>query len=238
MFNQSGGLPRDERLRWRGRDYDGAPAAPGAGAAPWFSRPHRGRERDPGFGGHGRGAGPGRPFPFGFGRGLGRGRAMRRGDVRAAILAVLADHPMHGYQVMQELAERSGGAWAPSAGSVYPTLQQLEDEGLVRSEEQDGRRVFTLTDEGRVHASRARDAGAPWPAGRGREAPDLRGLALQVARATMQVNQAGTPKAIEEARRILAATRRDLYRLLADDAPDEGVGDDAPEGEAPEGVAD
>jgi DNA-binding PadR family transcriptional regulator len=77
---------------------------------------------------------------------------VRRGDVRTAILAVLKDEPMHGYQVIRVLEERSGGHWRPSAGSIYPTLQQLEDEGLVRSEEVDGRRTYRLTDEGHAEA--------------------------------------------------------------------------------------
>ena len=92
-------------------------------------------------------------------RGRGRGRA-RRGDIRAAILLVLADRPMHGYEVMTELAERSGGVWRPSPGSVYPTLQQLEDEDLVRSEEIDQKRIFRLTDAGRAESERGRSAGS------------------------------------------------------------------------------
>ena len=107
-----------------------------------------------------RGAAPGPPFGDRFfvwgpggGRRRGRGRA-RRGDIRAAILLVLADRPMHGYEVMTELAERSGGVWRPSPGSVYPTLQQLEDEDLVRSEEVDQKRVFRLTDAGRQESER------------------------------------------------------------------------------------
>src|SRR6476659_4465728 len=92
------------------------------------------------------------PAPFmppwaAAGRGW-RGMKARRGDVRAAILAVLAEQPMNGYQIIQEIAERSGGAWKPSPGSIYPTLQQLEDEGLVRADTDTGRRVFTLTDDG------------------------------------------------------------------------------------------
>jgi DNA-binding PadR family transcriptional regulator len=170
-----------------------------------------------GFERHMRGFGPGRSFAFGLGGVLGRGPAVRRGDVRAAILAVLAERPMHGYQVMQELRERSGGAWAPSAGSVYPTLQQLEDEGLVRSEEQEGRRVFTLTDQGGIDAAKAQQAGAPWEIGRDQAASEIRALAMQVGQAAMQVYQVGTPAAITEARRILVAARRDIYRLLADD---------------------
>ncbi len=177
---------------------------------------------------HRRGRGPGpdrggwqwRAFGPGAGRGMasafGRGPVARRGDVRTAILALLAESPMHGYQVMQELRDRSGGAWAPSAGSIYPTLQQLEDEGLVRVEERDGRRVFTLTEPGRVEATAAKP-GAHWDVNRGREGADLRGLIAQVAQASVQVFQVGSPAAIAEAERILTATRRSLYQLLAGD---------------------
>ena len=124
---------------------------------------------------------------------------------------------MHGYQVMQELRERSGGAWAPSAGSIYPTLQQLEDEGLVQAEERDGRRVFTLTESGRSEAARVTRGGAPWDTERGREAMDYRAVAGQVMQAAMQVAQVGSPAAVERARQLLIATRRDLYGLLATD---------------------
>src|SRR5213079_3522103 len=103
---------------------------------------------------HGRGGwgGPwgGPPFgPRGFGGG--RRRRMRRGDVRAAVLVLLAEEPRNGYGLMQEIERRSDGVWRPSPGSVYPALQQLEDEGLVRSTESDGRRVFELTEAGRAH---------------------------------------------------------------------------------------
>src|SRR3954466_13073051 len=94
------------------------------------------------------------PPPFGSwagGPGFGRGSRARRGDVRAALLVLLADEPRNGYGLMQEIEARSEGAWRPSPGSVYPALQQLEDEGLVRAEESGGRRLFTLTDEGRAY---------------------------------------------------------------------------------------
>jgi hypothetical protein len=98
-------------------------------------------------------------------RGGWRGPKARRGDVRAAILAVLAEQPMNGYQIIQEIAERSGGVWKPSPGSIYPTLQQLEDEGLVTADAATGRRTFTLTDEGRAYvAEHADEVTAPWEA--------------------------------------------------------------------------
>lgn len=148
----------------------------------------------------------------------GRGPAVRRGDVRSAILALLLEQPMHGYQVIQELAQRSGGVWRPSAGSIYPTLQQLEDEGLVRAEESDGRRVFSLTDAGREQAQQGTaHAGRPWDAAAAEESSELRELIFQVGAATMQVAQVGTPEVIGRARQILIETRRGLYRLLAED---------------------
>jgi DNA-binding PadR family transcriptional regulator len=147
--------------------------------------------------------------------GMGRRQQVRRGDVRTAILAVLVDHPMHGYQVMQELTNRSGGAWAPSAGSIYPTLQQLEDEGLVRGEEQDGRRVYSLTDDGRAVAAKASGT-MPWDVG-GADDQDARQVFVQVAQAAMQVYQVGNAAQVAEARRILVNTRRELYGILARD---------------------
>ena len=83
-----------------------------------------------------------------------RGGRMRRGEIRTALLVVLAEAPGHGYEVMQRLEEKSGGVWRPSPGSVYPTLQLLEDEGLVRSTERDGKRFYELTDVGRADATR------------------------------------------------------------------------------------
>ncbi|MGZ6297570.1 MAG: PadR family transcriptional regulator [Candidatus Limnocylindrales bacterium] len=166
----------------------------------------------PGFGGHGAHRGWWR---LGF---IGGGPRVRRGDVRSAILALLAEEPMHGYQIINELETRSGGRWRPSAGSVYPTLQQLEDEGLVRAEERDGRRVFTLTEAGRKAAevSTTRGGAAPWGAADD-DGASLRNLLVQVAAATVQIGQVGSPELTVEARKILTETRRSLYRLLAED---------------------
>src|SRR3954465_14693171 len=99
----------------------------------------------------------------GRGHGHGRGRhRVRRGDVRSAILALLDDRPMHGYEVITELDERTGGRWRPSAGSIYPTLQLLEDEGLVTAEEADGKRVSPLTAAGREAAPARTEGSRPW----------------------------------------------------------------------------
>jgi DNA-binding PadR family transcriptional regulator len=159
-----------------------------------------------------------------FGRRPGGG-SVRRGEIRPLILGVLAIRPMHGYEVIQELEEQSGGRWRPSAGSVYPTLQQLADEGLVTSEEVDGRRTYTLTDEGRGAAAAAPRPDWSDPTGRGL---DLRRPALELVRAAMQVQAVGTAAAQREAERILTDARRSLYRLLADDAPAEEGTDETP----------
>jgi DNA-binding PadR family transcriptional regulator len=196
-----------------------------------------GRRRHGGGHGPGHGFGPG-PFgpggfgPFGFGRGFGpggRGKRARRGDVRAAVLLLLEEEPRNGYQLMQELEERSGGVWRPSPGSIYPALAQLEDEGLVRSDEAAGRRAFQLTDEGRAYIEENREAlGVPWEAVGG-DVPEglfqLRQLMMQLGMATMQVAQAGDEAQTEEARKVLEEARRSLYRILAGDAGDEPSAD-------------
>jgi hypothetical protein len=150
---------------------------------------------------------------------------VRRGAVRDALLRLLAEQPMHGYQLMQELADRTGGRWRPSAGSIYPTLQQLEDEGLIVAREQDGRRVFDLTDAGRAAVS-GLDDDSPWA---GRDAgPNLRGLVRDVSFATMQVARVGSSEATDRAATILTDARRDLYRLLSEDAPETHAETDSP----------
>jgi len=165
----------------------------------------------------------GRLDPFGGGR-----PSVRRGDIRPLILTVLQKEPMHGYQVIQELEAQSGGRWRPSAGSVYPTLQQLEDEGLVKSAEVDGRRVYSLTDEGKSAAAAATTATPRWRDTEGmRDARDIRALAMQLVGAVLQVSKAGSPKARQEAREILIDARRRMYRLLAEDTDDETEGEDA-----------
>jgi DNA-binding PadR family transcriptional regulator len=163
----------------------------------------------------------GRRHGAGFGRGetpfFGRSRA-GRGDIRAAILALLAEQPMHGYQIMRELTDRSGGAWRISPGSVYPTLSQLEDEELVQAEQQGGKRVFSLTEAGAAEAAAV--PSAPWQEV-GADVPpalvELRDLMFQVRSATRQVVQAGSEQQVEAAAELLRETRRRLYRLLADD---------------------
>ena len=175
----------------------------------------------------------GAPPPFGGRRGRGRGSAFgspgsffghgpraNRGDVRAAILALLAEAPMHGYQIISEIAERSGGVWTPSPGSVYPTLQHLEDEDLVTSATADGKKVFSLTDAGRaVNDARPGDR-APWE--EVGEDVDARLLELrdgigQVVNAVRQIARSGTAAQVAAAKQVLGDARRSLYRILAED---------------------
>jgi len=150
---------------------------------------------------------------------------MRRGDVRAALLVLLDEQSHTGYSLMEEIERRSNGAWRPSPGSVYPTLQQLEDEGLIRPEEGEGRTPFTLTEAGKAYVEEHRESlGEPWakPAeGVGEERLELRGLVTQLAAATYQVAAAGDAAQVEKAKELLAQTRRSLYGILADDQPDE-----------------
>src|SRR3954462_12781581 len=185
-----------------------------------------------GPGGHPfRGSGPGGPGPwmgplFGGmpgGPGFGRRRRASRGDVRTAALLLLAEEPRNGYQIMQELEERSEGLWRPSPGSVYPALQQLEDEGLIRSEEADGRRLYHLTDAGQAYVGeRPDDQPAPWEPfsdSRSDQHAETAGLMRDVAMAFVQVLRAGSESQVAEARPLLADTRRSLYRILADGEP-------------------
>jgi DNA-binding PadR family transcriptional regulator len=222
---------REESWRGRGDDEDFG----------WRRHGRRGHARGPGF--------PGRPpFPPGppgpggppmFGawfaepgrRGM-RGPRAKRGDVRAAALALLAEEPMNGYQIIQAISERSDGVWRPSPGSVYPALQQLEDEGLIRAEAAEGgRRAYQLTDEGRAYVEAHPDeVRAPWDVfagAMGDTAREMRSLIGQVAMAAHQVLSAGTEGQVTQARQLLTDTRKALYRLLAadDDETAAGTGD-------------
>ena len=169
--------------------------------------------------------------PFGPPRFGGRGPRVRRGDVRAAILDLLAEgQPWNGYQIIQEIGSRTQGLWRPSAGSVYPALQLLEDEGLISTqaaEATDGRtRTFTLTDQGRAYVEEhAAELRASWDAVTGSvdaSEVQLRDTVKQVMVAVSQVAQAGSPAQIQQAGKILTDTRRALYRILAADSDDAG----------------
>lgn len=143
-----------------------------------------------------------------------------RGDVRAAVLAVLAEQPMHGYQIIHEIEERSGGAWKPSPGSVYPTLQLLADEGLVIAEESGGKKTYSLTDAGRAEFEAGEDRTAPWEAfgthdaGRATALPKA---GAKLAQAAAQVARGGTPDQVAQAVEVLDEARRRLYSILAQD---------------------
>ena len=191
---------------------------------------HRMRMRTRGGPGPGPGAWGGGPFefgmrggPFGPPRFGGRGPRVRRGDVRAAILDLLAEgQPWNGYQIIQEIGARTQGVWRPSAGSVYPALQQLEDEALVRAEAgEDRRRMYTLTEEGRAYVEEhADELKASWDAVTGSlndTEVQLRHTIHQVMVAVSQVAQAGSAAQVQQAGKILADTRRALYRILAAD---------------------
>jgi len=161
--------------------------------------------------------GPGEAGPIHHRRG-GRGRAPR-GDVRAAVLQLLAEAPMHGYQLMQAIAERSGGRWTPSPGAIYPTISQLEDEGLVTVTADAGRKLVALTDAGREHIA-ARHGTSPDPfAGHSAGGPgtDLRGLLEQLHAAARQVARTGSDAQLTAAAAVIADARRSLYLVLADE---------------------
>lgn len=164
-----------------------------------FGRPHRGEH------------------PTHRGMRRGRGRA-QRGDVRAAVLRLLADEPMHGYQLMQAIADRTGGAWRPSPGAIYPTIAQLEDEGLVTIDKDGGRKLVSLTEAGREYlADPANEAADPF-AGRtaGADTPDLRIALRDLQTAVRAVAVSGDEAQIASAYRTLTDARKSLYLLLAD----------------------
>jgi DNA-binding PadR family transcriptional regulator len=154
------------------------------------------------------------------GRGRGRRRASR-GDVRNAVLAVLAEEPQHGYAILGLLAERSGGLWRPSPGSVYPILGQLEDEGLVTAAETEGRRVFSLTEAGRAYVESHREQlTEPWHAiggSRRRGAMSLAESMRSLGGAFREVAHNGTDAQLARAVTVLDEARKSLYRILAED---------------------
>lgn len=211
----------------------------GEGGAPWMAGTGPGRRgghrHGPGFGGFGhgshgghggppgwlRGAFGGHPPFGGFGRFGGSPGRRGRGDVRLAVLGLLADEPMHGYQLIREVARRSRGSWRISPGSVYPMLSALEDEGKVSSDEEGGRRSFQLTDAGRSeYAARAEEFAALWEADDEpwmQDWQDLKGQLEQVLAAAVQVSSEGTESQRERAAELLEDTRRALYRVLAED---------------------
>jgi len=154
-----------------------------------------------------------------------RAPRVRRGDVRAAILDVLAVEPLNGYQVIQQIAERSGGAWRPSPGSVYPTISQLEDEGLIVADQERGR-TLRLTAEGEAYVAEHPDElGAVWaafdaePADDGPDLSVLKSEIGQLMSALWQIVTSGSDQQRKDAMAVLIETRRKLYGLLADEDP-------------------
>lgn len=169
-------------------------------------------------------------WEFGPGRGVGRPgprgprRGRKGGDVRAAALLLLAEAPAHGYHLIQQIAERSEGAWTPSPGSIYPVLQQLEDEGLIEFERVDGRKTASLTPTGEAYVEDNREAlGEPWSSehlSRGDDGSEYAAIGIAMRSfmaATKQVMVVGTPAQQTQAAEIVSDARRKLYGLLADD---------------------
>lgn len=197
----------------RSRRGTQAREAPGRGprdSPPWGAQPSTSVR-------HGLGQSGGRPSWTGE---RVRGPRVKRGDVRAAALALLAEEPRNGYQIMQEIAARSSGVWQPSPGSVYPALQQLEGEGLIRAVGlAGGRSGFTITGKGQAHmAAHTSGIAAPWEAVADREhgpLREMRALIGQLSMAASHVTNAGTDAQVAQAQRILCDARRGLYRLLA-----------------------
>ena len=213
------------RTRPRRGDFPDAPYEEGFDprrGGPRGAFPHEGHH---GPGGHGgpRGFGPGFGGP-GFGpggRGRGPGRRAGRGDIRAAILLLLAEEPMHGYQLIQQIGERSGGTWRPSPGAIYPALNLLEDEGLIAITSESGRKMATLTEAGGTYVTQnAEQLGSPWedaasrPTSPGRA---LRGALEALGAAAHQVARTGTDDQATKALEVLDRARRDLYLILAGD---------------------
>ncbi|MFJ9605541.1 helix-turn-helix transcriptional regulator [Kitasatospora sp. NPDC101176] len=218
-------------MRFKGEGPRGARRRFGPGPGPEGFEGFDGREAFGGFGPPFGGGGPGRPTGGPFGHGFGghggrrggphgrRGGRARRGDVRASLLALLKERPMHGYEMIAEIVERTGGAWRPSPGSIYPNLQLLEEEGLITAEEVGGKRLVSLTEAGRAVA----EAGPaePW-AEAGREvdweAVQEVGQALAaVDQAIRQVMTTGTEAQRTKGLAVLTEARKKLYLILAED---------------------
>ena len=179
----------------------------------------RGGRRDGGFGRRGRGG-----FGFGFDpeAQMGRGPRRGRGDVRTAVLMLLLERPMHGYEMIQQIRERSSEAWSPSPGAIYPTLQLLTDEGLITTDDHEGKKVSRLTEAGQTVAQELQASkAAPWDeasADAGPGAQSLREALFHLMSAFKQVAMVGTDAQRERTTELLDETRRKIYALLASDA--------------------
>jgi DNA-binding PadR family transcriptional regulator len=191
------------------------PAADRAGAATWATTP---QDAGPEPTGAATAAARGTVDRGGARAGAGARAAGHGGAVRGLVLSVLAEGPAHGYDVMQRLETRSGGMWRPSPGSVYPLLQMLEDEGLVSSDERDGRRTYQLTEAGRAEADAQKASGsAPWEEGAGEEARALREAVGEVVQAARQVARHGRPEQISRSMEAVRGARKAIYEILAED---------------------
>jgi DNA-binding PadR family transcriptional regulator len=142
---------------------------------------------------------------------------MRHGDVRAALLLALEEGPVHGYELGQRLERLSGGAWRPSPGSIYPTLQALADEDCVSFDERDGKRVYALAKKGlaEIRERRQRGEPLPWQFAEGGKSGALREAVVALKLAAKQIGTAGTAEQQAQALEIVVGARRRLYDLLA-----------------------
>lgn len=229
------------RAQYDGPDGPGEPGGPGRGRGRGPGGPRRGR----GPGGPGRGGPFGRPGDGELPGFLPPGARVGRGDIRAGILVLLLEGPMHGYQLIHELHERSGGVWRPSPGSVYPTLKRLTADGLVAGVEGEGggpRKAFALTEAGVEEATRLAAESTPWEAlvdGHDRGAIELHDLVVSVVDAARQVVRVAEPSQAAQAKEVLVEARRRLYGILATEpgsAPSPGAGADG--AAAPRSTAD
>ena len=171
--------------------------------------------------------------PFGLGGPFGPGgegpRFFGRGDVKFALLELLQERPMHGYEMMKALEEKSGGFYSPSAGSIYPTLQMLEDRGFVKAKEVDGKKIYTITDEGRAllterQKNHAEFAGPPWMRhqrgfGRHQFSPELQALRSEAMEVVRLLTIAGrmsfqNPEQLARLRSIIERTRKELADMI------------------------
>jgi DNA-binding PadR family transcriptional regulator len=212
---------------WGGHEHHRGPGPRFGGRPPfedafWFGPRDRGFWRGGPFGG-----------PFGGDPsdedGGGR-RRQRRGDIKYALLELLAEQPRHGYELIKELEQRYGGFYRPSPGSVYPTLQLLEDEGHLTSETLEGKRVYTITDSGRQLLEERRGPGGPGEHGphrhgfRERGGPDLAALrdsGMALTASLMQVARHGTPEQVEAVMKLLDSARREVYAILSQGPEDQ-----------------
>ncbi|MEH2218304.1 MAG: PadR family transcriptional regulator [Nostoc sp.] len=160
-----------------------------------------------------------------FGRGWGDEHRTRRGDIKFILLELLSEHPSHGYDLIKEMETRYGGFRRLSPGSVYPTLQLLEEGGYLKSAQEGGKRIYTITDEGRqllAERSQQETSDSPWDTvksfvkGKPQEFIELRNAATELAAAVMQVARSGNMERINRVRELLEQVKREIYAILAE----------------------